>query len=201
MPKASLSPRRSSRARIAQPVASSSSHPNSLSSGTSSARAERATRSNQRLASPHKSMTPRSHSSHEDSQPSRSQTVEPQSKRTRRKHEFMEESRLQSNNADVAADDEIIEDEETTRCVCGHQDYPGLPVEPTNRPSRPLGTSSTDPDSTAHEPGELFIQCDNCKVWQHGGCVGILDEQGSPENYFCEECRPELHQMLKSLAG
>jgi PHD-finger len=102
-------------------------------------------------------------------------------------------------------EDEIIEDEETTRCLCGNQDYPGPPVDASGR-SRTQPTAATtgtaiDPDAQADEAGGLFIQCDSCKVWQHGGCVGIMDEAASPENYFCEECKPEYHQVLKSITG
>lgn len=43
--------------------------------------------------------------------------------------------------------------------------------------------------------GSMFIQCDSCKVWQHGGCVGIMDEDMSPDEYFCEECRKDLHRI------
>lgn len=39
----------------------------------------------------------------------------------------------------------------------------------------------------------MMIQCDTCKVWQHGSCVGIMDERDCPETYYCERCRPDLH--------
>ena len=52
-------------------------------------------------------------------------------------------------------------------------------------------------DGLGDEPGSLFIQCERCNVWQHGGCVGIMEEKDSPENYYCEECRPELHKILQ----
>lgn len=51
------------------------------------------------------------------------------------------------------------------------------------------------------DAGGLFIQCDVCKVWQHGGCVGIMDEAMSPEEYFCEQCRKELHKIKLSTNG
>ncbi|KDQ21769.1 hypothetical protein BOTBODRAFT_26195 [Botryobasidium botryosum FD-172 SS1] len=63
-------------------------------------------------------------------------------------------------------------EEEETRCVCGRND----------------------------EDIGMMIQCDTCKVWQHGSCVGIMDEVDCPETYFCERCRPDLHAtLLKSL--
>ncbi|ORX89077.1 hypothetical protein K493DRAFT_71891 [Basidiobolus meristosporus CBS 931.73] len=60
--------------------------------------------------------------------------------------------------------------EEETRCVCGQQ---------------PLD----------HEG--LMIQCELCKVWQHCACVDILDEKDCPEQYFCEQCKPENHPYLQ----
>jgi hypothetical protein len=50
-------------------------------------------------------------------------------------------------------------------------------------------------DLLSDDIGSMFIQCDSCKVWQHGGCVGIMDEEMSPDEYFCEECRKDLHRI------
>lgn len=60
-----------------------------------------------------------------------------------------------------------------------------------------LGASSL----LAEDAGGLFIQCDVCKVWQHGGCVGIMEESKSPEEYFCEQCRKDLHKITTSANG
>jgi len=102
-------------------------------------------------------------------------------------------------------EDEIIEDEETTRCVCGFQDYPGVPVETASSSTPHRGSKAglpvNDADELTEEPGSLFIQCDTCEVWQHGGCVGIMTTSATPENYFCEQCRPELHRLMKTPAG
>jgi hypothetical protein len=61
----------------------------------------------------------------------------------------------------------------------------------------------------------MMIQCDKCNVWQHGPCVGIWADEEAPDGtsmswpsypesgaysdaeYFCEQCRPELHGPLK----
>ncbi|BEJ17327.1 hypothetical protein CspHIS471_0607280 [Cutaneotrichosporon sp. HIS471] len=43
----------------------------------------------------------------------------------------------------------------------------------------------------------MMIQCDKCNVWQHGACVGIWGDDEAPDEYFCEECKPELHGPLK----
>jgi hypothetical protein len=95
------------------------------------------------------------------------------------------------------------EEEEITRCLCAQQDYPGLP--PSRREALLLGRSAVKPegeqpppdssDLLSDEIGSMFIQCDSCKVWQHGGCVGIMDEETSPDEYFCEECRKDLHTI------
>jgi hypothetical protein len=38
-------------------------------------------------------------------------------------------------------------------------------------------------------------------VWQHGGCVGILDDDSAPEEYFCEQCHKDLHQLSTTATG
>jgi hypothetical protein len=84
----------------------------------------------------------------------------------------------------------LEEEDEITRCICGHQEYPGLQYD--------IETGSPTPDD---DVGGLFIQCDSCKVWQHGGCVGILDETTIPDEYFCQDCRKDLHEVRQNLQG
>ncbi|KZP14186.1 hypothetical protein FIBSPDRAFT_116534 [Athelia psychrophila] len=69
------------------------------------------------------------------------------------------------------------EEPNVTRCVCG----------------------STDDQL---QEGEFILQCETCDVWQHGLCVGYENEaQVADINYYCEQCRPDLHQeLLRSLA-
>lgn len=38
----------------------------------------------------------------------------------------------------------------------------------------------------------FMIECERCQVWQHGDCVQV-DKGKVPDEYFCELCRPELH--------
>ncbi|KAM0204145.1 hypothetical protein ACHAQI_010084 [Fusarium lateritium] len=78
------------------------------------------------------------------------------------------------------------EDKEIVRCICGSEEFPGLTQEAKLH-------YCVDGIVDADFEG-LFVQCDSCQVWQHGGCIGILDEGQSPMEYFCEECRPELHE-------
>jgi hypothetical protein len=89
-----------------------------------------------------------------------------------------------------SSDDDQEEEDEVTRCICGLQEFPGLQYD--------IDTGSPTPDD---DLGGLFIQCDSCKVWQHGGCVGILDEAASPDEYFCEVCRQDLHEKMTSSKG
>ena len=42
-----------------------------------------------------------------------------------------------------------------------------------------------------------MVQCETCKVWQHGLCMGYESEdQLHDDDYYCEQCRPELHSDL-----
>ncbi|CAG99888.1 Cti6p [Kluyveromyces lactis] len=66
------------------------------------------------------------------------------------------------------------EDEGETRCICGK-------IEP--------------PDDSG-----LYIQCEQCHVWQHGYCVGISEEE-TPDKYWCEQCKPELHSLYTTDLG
>ena len=194
-----MSPRRSSRARTTQPVPSAPHHTNSSTSSISSGRAERSTRSHHKLSSPQRSVPLRSQSLDEHDEPTR-----PQSQRSRNGHD-----EVKSDAANVLGDedDEEVEEEEVTRCICGHQEYPGLPASSRDA-AKTAPKLNADPKTITISPvgfpedaGGLFIQCDICKVWQHGGCVGILDEAMSPEEYFCEQCRKDLHRIITAPNG
>ncbi|KAG9190315.1 hypothetical protein G6011_08403 [Alternaria panax] len=188
-----MSPRRSSRARTTQPPPSVATHSNS-SSSVSSARTDRASRVNSKQTSPPKSSTPHSLSSEEPEEPPHDAQPEPPLTRRRtREHDNDED---ESAKLDEELEDDIAEEDEVTRCVCGYQEYPGPPSDAPKSMS-----ALVDPDVQADELGGLFIQCDVCKVWQHGGCVGIMDEAASPDEYFCEECRKDLHKVTTSPKG
>jgi len=95
------------------------------------------------------------------------------------------------------------DEEEVTRCVCRRLEYPGPPV-PLIEPNRGKDNTMVNglgQEALPDDAGSLFIQCDICKVWQHGGCVGIMDEETTPENYFCEECRTDLHKIMTGARG
>jgi hypothetical protein len=122
--------------------------------------------------------------------------VQPEPPLTRRRTREHDNDEDESAKLDDELEDEIAEEDEVTRCVCGYQEYPGPPSDGPKSMS-----VFVDPDVQADELGGLFIQCDVCKVWQHGGCVGIMDEAASPDEYFCEECRKDLHKVTTSPKG
>lgn len=198
-----MSPRRSSRARTSQPASAGPNAPSVSSSSVSSASSarsnDRATRSNHKQSSPHKSSTPHSLSSEEIDEPRRASPLEPPLTRRRtREHNDNDDEESVKNEDDL--DDDMAEEEEITRCLCGQQEYPGPPSDVIkSKDAQSLPT--TDPDVQNDEAGGLFIQCDICKVWQHGGCVGIMNEDASPDEYFCEECRKDLHKLMTSPKG
>ncbi|CAO3686951.1 unnamed protein product [Rhizopus stolonifer] len=41
-----------------------------------------------------------------------------------------------------------------------------------------------------------MVCCDDCEVWQHCECMG-LEEEDIPDQYFCEQCRPDDHIEIK----
>ncbi len=191
--------RRSSRAsRASQPLQSASQH--SSNSSNASGRADRATRSHHKTDSPRKS-TP---SGSLSSEPLDDATAGDDAIQTRRKRGRAEE-REKSTKAQPApvetvnGADEAAEDEEAVRCICGLEDYPGPPqLEEDNKDGIKEGIEDAMiiPADVTEDLAGFFLQCDVCKVWQHGGCVGIMSEDTSPEEYFCEECRKDLHKIF-----
>jgi hypothetical protein len=193
-----MSPRRSSRARTTQPPPSVTGAPSIASSSNSSSRGERASRTTHKQSSPQKSSTPHSLSSEEIDEPLR-RGSQADAHQTRRRTRGQDNDDDETAKLDDELDDDIAEEDEVTRCLCGMQEYPGPPSDAGKSKDGQL--SIGDADLLGEESGGLFIQCDVCKVWQHGGCVGIMDEASSPENYFCEECRPDLHKVMTSSKG
>lgn len=189
-----MSPRRSSRARTTQPPPSVATAPSVSSSSVSSGR-------NPKQASPQKSSTPHSLSSEEPDDVARAAHLDAPLTR-RRIREQDTGAAPDDDDASIAPqddlddDDDMAEEDEVTRCLCGFQDYPGPPSDAGKSAS-----AQSDPDAQGDDLGGLFIQCDICKVWQHGGCVGIMEEAASPDEYFCEECRKDLHKLMTSAKG
>ena len=132
--------------------------------------------------------------------PSRSQSFEDldaaQPRRGRRSQDTVKDEATNAIDEDVEDESE----EELTRCICGNQEYPGLPVS-VGDSGKDSSKTDSDPATFAEDTTGWFIQCDDCKVWQHGGCVGIMDEATSPEEYFCEQCRKDLHKITSMANG
>ena len=122
--------------------------------------------------------------------------AKPHSRRTRSQDDVKPE-------AIEPLDDEEDEEgeEEVTRCICGNLEYPGMPVLPGPTKGSHKSNGSGESGALQEDTGGLFIQCDVCKVWQHGGCVGIMDVAMSPDEYFCEQCRKDLHKLTTSSTG
>jgi hypothetical protein len=194
-----MSPRRSSRARTTQPPPSVTGAPSIASSSTSSSRGERASRTNHKQSSPQKSSTPHSLSSEEIDEPLRGSQVEPPQTRRRTRGQDNDDDD-ETTKLEDELDDDIAEEDEVTRCLCGMQEYPGPPSDAGKTKDGQLSALG-DADIPGEDAGGLFIQCDICKVWQHGGCVGIMEEAASPDEYFCEECRKDLHKVMISSKG
>ena len=164
------SPRRSSRAR----ATNSQSQQSSVSSG-SSGRLERSTRSLNKPSSG-------------KSTPSASLSSEPLDdlddtilgrRRKRGQDEEQDKPILVSTlNMANGSDDLQDEEDEAVRCLCGSEDYPGRP--PVEGPDVEFFAAI---ELTEDVTG-FFVQCDICKVWQHGACVGIFSAESSPKSIF-----------------
>ncbi|KAL9598366.1 MAG: hypothetical protein Q9219_004528 [cf. Caloplaca sp. 3 TL-2023] len=190
-----MSPRRSSRSKTSHPT-TVPQNAHSSSSSSTSGRADRRSRSTNKPTSSRASIAPRSPVLED-----RNISAKTNERRTRSSQEL---SKVEADNAqeDEDLDEENPnedDEEEITRCVCGQQDYPGMPITAPKSIGEPDGTKSTA--APQGDTGGMFIQCDICKVWQHGGCVGIMDEATSPEEYFCEQCRKELHTIRITATG
>lgn len=193
----------SRRLRGTQPLGSALDH-SSTSSSVSSGKQSKASKSRfQPEARMTKSLTP--HSSSDEAERAEQVDREPRQTRLQKR----EASSFDGAN-DKTIEDDIDEDDadgEVTRCVCGQLDYPGPPVPLSDGSRNHNGkdngklTSLAAAEGLPEDAGGLFIQCDKCHVWQHGGCVGIMQEELSPDNYYCEQCRKDLHKVTTGARG
>ncbi|KAI6783055.1 Histone deacetylase complex subunit-like protein [Emericellopsis cladophorae] len=178
------SPRRSSRARATNFL----SHQSSTSSG----RAERNHRANNKTSSgkstPSASLSSEPLEDYEDTLLGR---------RRKRGHEDEPEKPQRQDQLDTAhaSDNGQDEEDEAVRCICDSEDYPGRP--PVDGPDADFFAAI---ELTEDVTG-FFVQCDICKVWQHGACVGIFSAEASPDEYFCEQCRNDLHKINTAING
>lgn len=199
---AGTDPRRSSRARATQSQSQVSSSASSISG-----RPERSSRYFNKAGSPQKLGSTGSLSSEPPEDTITAEDPFISRRRTRGQGEDREAMELnphtideEMTNAEVEGQDE----DEAVRCVCGNDEYPGPP--PLDEPSKHGAKHTPEVDPTfwatvTDDTAGLFVQCDVCKVWQHGGCVGIMTEQSSPDEYFCEQCRSDLHKTYTASNG
>ncbi|KAL6718861.1 Histone deacetylase complex subunit [Lecanora helva] len=175
-----MSPRRSSRARTSQPTPSGPQHSHSTASSITSDRASQSVGLDQK---------PLSRS------PSSEDINATQTRRTRRSQDIVKDETVNPDDKE-----EGVDGDGDVRCICGNVDYPGL-VE-SNSDLIKSGSKNDLASAAASEDGTgWFIQCDDCQVWQHGRCVGIMDEATNPDGYFCEQCRKDLHKVATTANG
>lgn len=94
-----------------------------------------------------------------------------------------------TNNYEAEGEDDVDDDQEVTRCVCGEDEISSSSVNLV------LAESLQKEAQIKIDVG-LFIQCDKCSVWQHGYCVGLFANYDVPDKYWCELCKPDLHVFL-----
>ncbi|KAK9776304.1 putative Zinc finger PHD-type domain-containing protein [Seiridium cardinale] len=199
--------RRSSRARTTQPQPQLSSAASSLSG-----RAERSSRALNKAGSPQKSTGSGSLSSEppEDSTATTASSDDNLLLRRRstrnRDDERDKETKLEVPEMAITSDDnEIQEDDEAVRCVCGYEDYPGLPLLDEDCKNHALKDAIDVEQIFSIELTDdlagFFVQCDVCKVWEHGLCMGIVNEDLIPDDYYCELCRKDLHKIYAASNG
>jgi hypothetical protein len=96
--------------------------------------------------------------------------------------------------------DQGVDDDGIVRCICGLEEVPKELLNPDGDDSideegRLVKAELPITAEVAEDLAGFFLQCDTCQVWQHGACVGIMAESMSPDEYYCEECRKDLHKV------
>ncbi|KAI0534264.1 hypothetical protein GGR58DRAFT_65801 [Xylaria digitata] len=194
--------RRSSRARITQSQSQVSS-----TASSSSGRVERTTRGFTKTGSPQKSTGSGSLSSEppEDSTTTTEDTIL-RRRSTRGKDDDREKHPKLEPTDMPPVPDEIHEDDESVRCICGHDEYPGPP--PFDEDSKHGVKDAIDHErifaiEITDDLAGFFVQCEICNTWQHGACVGFTTEESNPEDveYYCEQCRKDLHKIYTASNG
>ncbi|KAK3693966.1 hypothetical protein B0T22DRAFT_57106 [Podospora appendiculata] len=197
---AGIDPRRSSRARTTQPQSQVSSTTSSISGRT-----DRNSRYFNKVGSPQKSNSTGSLSSEPPEDTITADDTFGTRRRTRGQGEERERAVPKTEPIEMAnGDDDVQDEDEAVRCICGYDDYPGPPPFDEDSKNNLKDANDLDPifatDVTDDAAG-FFVQCDVCKVWQHGACVGIMTEESSPDEYFCEACRKDFHKIYTASNG
>ncbi|KFX93851.1 hypothetical protein V490_04639 [Pseudogymnoascus sp. VKM F-3557] len=202
---AGTSPRRSIRSRPLTQQNSNSHH--SSASSNSSSRGDRNTRTSAKAESPRKHTSNESLSSEPLDDRVASSIEESLSTRRRKRGQTDEQDKeLKDKRSDMpnGISEPVGEDDEAVRCICGSEEYPGPPQisdEDKKGIKEVVEPDLITPEDYTEDLAGFFLQCDMCKVWQHGGCVGIKNEDMSPDEYFCELCRSDLHKVFTASNG
>ncbi|KAI0509568.1 hypothetical protein F5B22DRAFT_316304 [Xylaria bambusicola] len=193
--------RRSSRARITQSQSQVSS-----TASSASGRVERATRGFTKTGSPQKSTGSGSLSSEPPEDSTTTEDTILRRRSTRGKDDDRDKQPKQDTVDMPPAPDEIHEDDESVRCICGHDEYPGPP--PFDEDSKHGVKDAIDHErifaiEITDDLAGFFVQCEICNTWQHGACVGFTTEESNPEDveYYCEQCRKDLHKIYTASNG
>ena len=194
-----MSPRRSSRARAQR--ASKDAGPSASKSSAASARADHQARSSTSHPSSKSSSASSTYSwlSRPEAEPDDWPGHRPKTYHTPPAVASVAD---EGHEMVVAREESLVQDDyagydtDVTRCVCGQLEYPGPPLE-----GGPAPQLNDVDDVQNADGGGLYIQCDLCKVWQHGGCIGFMDAAATPDEYFCERCRDDLHHVKTNTAG
>lgn len=103
----------------------------------------------------------------------------------------------------MSSDDDSSDENSVTRCIC-HKIRKLFTMVSLCIHLR-LASSLTDSSylasmSPSLDNDGMMVQCDNCNVWQHCPCVGLagITEDEMPDQYYCEECKPENHVVVDS---
>ncbi|CAK7203406.1 Histone deacetylase complex subunit [Sporothrix eucalyptigena] len=195
-------PRRSSRARTNQPQ----SRPSSTTSSVSG-RLDRHSKQFVKTGSPQKSASTASLASEppDDAAGTDDNTPPPPTRSRRAAHANVikdddpDQSSVVVSEIEMTNDgDDIQEDDEAVRCICGFEDYPGPPAAEDIEQAAKEGydVEAIFPAVVTDDLAGFFVQCDICKVWQHGACVGLVNDATLPEEYYCEDCRKDLHKIF-----
>jgi len=127
-------------------------------------------------------------------------------RRTRTKDEDQDQTSVIASEIEMAhGADDLQEDDEAVRCICGQDDYPGPPsaddLKEASKDGFDLDAIFPPLEVITEDLAGFYVQCDICKVWQHGACVGLINDDTLPEYYYCDECRKDLHKIFKSTNG
>jgi len=97
-----------------------------------------------------------------------------------------------------------IEAAETTPSAKRGAKGKGSKAKPVNEPSSPAADDDDDAIIRCicgcikdEDDGRVMICCDMCEAWQHNECMEISEDSDElPDQYFCEQCKPEDHTEL-----